>query len=129
MRPLALLLEDNRDLNEQKAEQLYHMGLSVLRAHSVEEARQQIYSSPSLDLAICDINLDTTDVDDKSGYEFAIEIKTRFKNVMIIGYSGHFDSRRFRTTAKTRDVFANIFLKHKSHDMFDEIQRLFGQQE
>lgn len=116
MKPLALLLEDNLEVSVERAEELRREGLSVLTASNIDEAYNHLYSSPSLDILICDINLNVDDPLDKSGYEFAENTRSRFKDVEIIGYSGHFDARSFKKTAKAKNIFSEIFPRGRDDD-------------
>ncbi|MEM7494014.1 MAG: hypothetical protein AAF296_11575 [Pseudomonadota bacterium] len=116
MKPLALLLEDNEGVRIERAEQLRNKGLSVLTASSVDEAREHLYSSPSLDLLICDINLDEANPNDKSGYEFAEEARSRFHRVEIVGYSGQFEAKNFKRTEKAQSIFTEMFARGKQRE-------------
>ncbi len=127
MRPLALLLEDNVGTRQQRAEFLFRKGLAVLTAGSVVEARRHLHASPSLDILICDINLDIANPHDKSGFDFAEEARNRFKNVKIIGYSSHFEAPKFKRTPRAVATFSEMFSRGKNKAFDEYIIALIGE--
>ena len=88
--PLALIVEDNERSALQRAAACHEHGFEVMIAPSREDAFRQLRSSPSVDLLVCDINLDIEDPDDKSGLAVAEVARKERPKLTIVGYSGHF---------------------------------------
>lgn len=103
MKPIVLILEDNIKSLEQRARLFQNRGMIVVTAKSTREARQKFAYTPSIDLVICDYNLDTEDPDNNEGVLFARELREVGFNSPMVLYSGRDDV----------DINANIALKNE----------------
>jgi CheY-like chemotaxis protein/predicted RNase H-like HicB family nuclease len=85
--PLVLLVEDNVEARNSRTRLLRQAGCIVLPVDSPEEALRELWSSPMISTVITDINFGTEN-DDQSGVPMARYIRSKRKDVPIIGYSG-----------------------------------------
>ena len=88
MTPTVLIVEDNEKSLAQRVVIFQKRGMSVLAAASIDQARDMFAYSPSVDLIVCDYNLDVDDPDNSDGVKFAAEIRDSGFELPMVLYSG-----------------------------------------
>lgn len=88
MKPIALLLEDNPKSLTARATLFKTLGMLVVTAKGLDEARRKYAYTPSVDLVVCDYNLDGSDPDNDDGVVFARELRKQGSAVPMVLYSG-----------------------------------------
>ncbi len=88
MKPIALILEDNPNALAARATIFKKLGMTVVTAQSLEEAKRKFAYTPSIDLVVCDYNLDVDNPENDEGVIFARELRELgFMSPMVL-YSG-----------------------------------------
>lgn len=93
-KPIALVLEDNKENLKLKTNLFQAGGFNVIGASSLGKAVEKIHDE-AVDIVITDINLDPNRNADKSGLHFAKFVKNIKPGVPIVGYSGYYSSSDF----------------------------------
>jgi CheY-like chemotaxis protein len=114
-KPIALLVEDNRDLLDARRDQCRIIGYQSIAVDTYQDALREFFSTPAIDLVITDVNLNPKDPDDRSGIELAKTIKRHRPDVHVVGYSAVLDEtdledqRSFSATAIKGDIYEKTF--------------------
>lgn len=88
--PVVLIVEDREDSLKIRRATLESEGFVAIGVRSEKEALRELIASPSVDLVLADINLDTSVPTDTSGLSLAKKLRKSMKRLPIIGYSGVF---------------------------------------
>jgi CheY-like chemotaxis protein len=101
-RPLLLLVEDDADLADLRAQALEDKGLEVSVSHSLKDALKALDRGRAIDCILTDINL-TGQPGDKGGVELAKVVRTQLRDIPIIAYSSFYSAAELGDNAKVFD--------------------------
>ncbi len=121
--PLVMLIEDDKDKIQIKKEAFNNRGCNVIAFTHSDDAIKSIFSSPSLDLILTDIDLDGSG-SDKSGIAFARFVRNLELDVPLCGYSSYFADGELSSDEKS--FFDCWYDKaqsaHQINKMLDELK-------
>ena len=87
-KPIVLIVEDKVKSLKARSRLFTSLGMIVVTAQNLEEAKKKFSLTPSISLVVCDYNLDDSDHDNDDGVLFAKELRERgFEGPMVL-YSG-----------------------------------------
>jgi CheY-like chemotaxis protein len=87
--PIILIVEDQKDALELRAELLDSAGCTTIGVRSSDDAIRELRASPGVDLVLTDIRLGRKK-EDKSGVALAEYVKKTYMDVPVAGYSAWF---------------------------------------
>lgn len=89
--PLILIVEDRGDSLRKRLDLFESFGCAAVGASSREHALRELQTTPLVDLLVTDIHMgDERHPDDKSGIALAQDVRQRWSDLPIAGYSAFF---------------------------------------
>jgi CheY-like chemotaxis protein len=125
LHPLVMLIEDDEKKIMLKKKAFKNRGCNVIAFTHSDEAIKNIFTSPSLDLILTDIDLDGSG-HDKSGVAFARFVKELHLDVPLCGYSSQFEDDQLSDEEKSHfDCwYDKAQLANEINQMLDDLKSM-----
>ncbi len=108
-KPIALLVEDNNKVLNDRRELIRGLGYHAIAVSNADDAWREFRCTPAIDIVITDVSLVPNNHSDRSGIELARKIKAQQRDMPVVGYSAYFNEKDMRR--EDLDLFTKVVLR------------------